>query len=123
MSQRSLKLHSIIWTYCTISSQSDRRLYRAYHIELYVNEEFGISDPNALDVGNVMFIFICLAIGIVSSILLLILEFLNKKWLGDLGLRKPQRDNKDVLFTPSTKSSRQARHNKFIASHGLRQHF
>ena len=71
-----------------------------------MNEEFGISEATPLDVGNVMFIFICLAIGIVASVLLLILEYLNKKWLGDMGLRKTERDNKDALFTPSTKSSR-----------------
>lgn len=87
-----------------------RRLYRAYHIELYVNEEFGISEATPLDVGNVMFIFICLAIGIVASILLLILEYLNKKWLGDMGLKKTELNNDDRLFTPSTKSTSRHTH-------------
>ena len=95
-----------------------RRLYRAYHIELYVNEEFGISEASPLDVGNVMFIFICLAIGIVASLLLLVLEYLNKKWLGDLGLggqRLEDRDNSAQLFTPSTKSSRHTRISPFLS--------
>ena len=92
-----------------------RRLYRAYHIELYVNEEFGISEASPLDVGNVMFIFICLAIGIVASLLLLVLEYLNKKWLGDLGLgQRPERDNSAQLFTPSTKSSRHTLNSPFL---------
>ena len=93
-----------------------RRLYRAYHIELYVNEEFGISEASPLDVGNVMFIFICLAIGIVASLLLLVLEYLNKKWLGDLGLgQRPERDNSAQLFTPSTKSSRHTLNSPFLS--------
>ena len=51
------------------------RLYKTYFIELYVNEEFGIVEPQPLGVDNVIFTFACLAIGFFTAVMVAIGEF------------------------------------------------
>ena len=55
------------------------RLYRKYFIDLYVNEEFGMIEPQALGFDNVMFTFACLGAGVTISMIIAIAEFMFRR--------------------------------------------
>ena len=54
------------------------REYRNYHMPLYVNEKFGMNEPQPLAYNNVMFVFMCLGMGIVISMSLALVEKIHE---------------------------------------------
>ena len=59
-----------------------KRLYRKYHSDLYTNERFGLLEPESLGASNVMSAFILLGFFLFLSIVIALLEFMNKKYFG-----------------------------------------
>ena len=55
------------------------RLFRKYHIPLYIKEEFGMMEPQPLGYENVMSLFILLGLGITASWVIAIVEMLENK--------------------------------------------
>ena len=55
-----------------------KRHYRNNHVALYTKEQFGMPEPGALSIDNVMFCFTCLAIGSCISVSMAIVERLRK---------------------------------------------
>ena len=55
-----------------------KKLFRSWNLDWYVNEQFGMIEPQPLTYKNVMFTFICLASGMVVALVIAILEHLAK---------------------------------------------
>ena len=55
-----------------------KTLFRKYHMDLYVNEQFGMVEPQPLTYKNVMFTFICCGIGIIVAIVIAMIEYVAK---------------------------------------------
>ena len=55
------------------------RIFRRYHIPLYVKEEFGLKEPQPLGYEHVMPLFILLGLGMSASLAIAIVEFLTSK--------------------------------------------
>ena len=51
-----------------------RRLFRKYHLRMFVNEQFGISETPPLGYENVIFTFACLMLGVGASMVIAVLE-------------------------------------------------
>ena len=64
------------------------RLYRKYHVDFYVNEQFEMTEAVPLGINNVMFSFIFLGLGIIFSLLITAIELVNKKWKKKTSLDK-----------------------------------
>ena len=56
-----------------------KRLYRKYNIELYVREDFGMTEPQPLGVDNVVFTFACLGVGVATAMGIAMVESVLKK--------------------------------------------
>ena len=56
------------------------RLFRKYHMPLYINEQFGLIEPKSLGYKDVMFLFILLGSGMLSSLSIAWVEMLRKKY-------------------------------------------
>ena len=56
-----------------------KRLYRRYHMDLFVKENFEMVEPQPLGSNNVMFCFISLGFGICLSLISVMIEFLKRK--------------------------------------------
>ena len=56
-----------------------KRLYRNYHMDLFVKEQFGMPEPQPLGINNVMFTFIMLGFGMCTAIAIATLECITKK--------------------------------------------
>ena len=55
------------------------RLYRKYYSDMYVNKQFGMREPQPLGYENVIFTFVCLAIGMTLSMVIAIIEYIAMK--------------------------------------------
>ena len=55
-----------------------KRLFRSYHIDLYIKEQFSMVEPQPLTYKNVMFAFIFLGTSIFVAILIALLEYIGK---------------------------------------------
>ena len=55
------------------------RNYKKYFVNLYVKEEYGMTEAQSLGFNNVMFLFVLLALGISASLAIATLELLVKK--------------------------------------------
>ena len=51
-----------------------RRLFRKYHLRMFVNEQFGMNETPPLGYENVIFTFACLALGVGASMVIAVLE-------------------------------------------------
>ena len=58
-----------------------KRLYRNYHIGLFVDEEFGMSEAQPLGINNVMFPFVSLAIGGFVSVVMALMEYVKNRFM------------------------------------------
>ena len=58
-----------------------KRLYRNYHTDLFIKENFEMAEPQPLGWNNVMFCFYCLGFGICLSLMTFIMESIKKKML------------------------------------------
>ena len=54
------------------------RLFRKYHMPLYIKEQFGLIEPRPLGHEDVMFLFILLGLGMLTSLAIACLEMLRK---------------------------------------------
>ena len=58
-----------------------KRLQKKWlYTSLYVNEEFGLAEPEPLSFNNVLFLFNTLGVGIVLSVLICVMEWTQAKW-------------------------------------------
>ena len=55
-------------------------MYRKYHNDFYVNEQFEMTEALPLGINNVMFAFIFLGLGITFSLAIALIEPISKKW-------------------------------------------
>ena len=62
-----------------MESGFSKRIFRKYHMDLYTKESFEMMGAQPLGYDSVMFCFICLAIGMVVSILKGMLEYVTRK--------------------------------------------
>ena len=46
------------------------RLFKYYHRDMYTKEQFGMTEPQPLSYGNVIFLFICLGTGVIASLII-----------------------------------------------------
>ena len=46
------------------------RLFKYYHRDMYTKEQFGMTEPQPLSYGNVIFLFICLGSGVIASFII-----------------------------------------------------
>ena len=56
-----------------------KRLYRKYHMDLFVKEQFGMPEPQPLGINNVMFTFTLLGFGICIAAAIAFMEWIAKK--------------------------------------------
>ena len=56
------------------------RLFRKYNMPLYINEQFGLIEPKSLGYKDVMFLFMLLGSGMLSSLSIAWVEMLRKKY-------------------------------------------
>ena len=59
----------------------NKRLYRNYHISLFVHEQFGMNEAQPMGLINTIFLFFILGTGIAASLLIATVERLLKKYI------------------------------------------
>ena len=95
----ALKMDDSVYTIATLALQKDseflqifnyyilkafegghfKRLYRKYHMDLFIKENFAMAEPMPLGSRNVMFCFISIGFGICLSLIFVMVEFSNYK--------------------------------------------
>ena len=56
-----------------------KRLFHKHYIDLFIKENYEMQEPQPLRFNNVMFCFICLAVGICLAVTLALMEITWKK--------------------------------------------
>ena len=82
-----------------------KKIHRKYHMRRYVNEQFGMLEPQPLGLNNVIFPFTCLGVGICVALALAAMEFLEVR----IGIRMKDIKRHRLLPHPSATSPRSRR--------------
>ena len=79
-----------------------KRLYRRYHMDLFIKDNFEMVEPQPLGPNNVMFCFIALGLGICLSLISAMIELLKMK----ICKQHPREDRAGMAINSEEKSER-----------------